>query len=237
MTGYPHKNLLPLLLVTPLLLTSHSAVAKIVCWTNNEGIRECGNAVPPEYSQKEVRTINERGMTTEIKDRAKTTEEIAAEQARLAEEKRRADEEEERRKVQENYDRVLLSTYLSEDDIIRSRDRKSAAFDATIEITRITIDKLNEKLQEEKKKAANFERQGKKLPERTQQDIDSLQEQIDAKNSFIHSKEEEKRKLHEKYEADLVRFRELKKHGVTLNNVHMQGTEGKEDVGDAKNKR
>jgi hypothetical protein len=222
MTEYRHKSLLALLLVTPLLLTSNSAVAKIVCWTNDEGIRECGNAVPPEYAQKEVRTIDKRGMTTEIKERARTPEEIAAEQARLAEEKRLAAEEEERRKAQENYDRVLLSTYLSEEDIIRSRDRQSASFDATIEITRITIDKLNEKLQAEKKKAANYERKGKKLPKRMQQDIDSLQQQIDAKNNFIQSKEEEKRKLHEKYEADMARFRELKKHGVTLGNVHMK---------------
>jgi hypothetical protein len=227
MTVHHHNSLLALLLLPPLLLISYNAAAKIVCWTNDEGIRECGNAVPPEYAQKEVRTINERGRTTEVKERAKTPEELAAEQARLAEEKRLAEEEEERNKAQENYDRVLLSTYLSEEDIIRSRNRQSASFDATIEITRITIDKLNEKLQAEKKKAANYERQGKELSERMQQDIDTLQEQIDAKNNFIQSKEEEKRKLHQQYEADMDRFRELKQQGVTLNNLHRQESKEK----------
>jgi hypothetical protein len=209
------KSLLALCLVAPLLLSS-SAYAKIVCWTNDEGIRECGNAVPPEYAQKETRTINERGMTTEIKERAKTPEEIAAEKARIAEEEQLAAEEERRQQERDNYDRVLLSTYLSESDIIRSRDRQSGAFDATIEITKITIDKLNEKLAAEKKKAANYERQGKKLPKRLQQDISSLQEQVDAKNNFIQTKELEKKKLHEKYEADMLRFRQLKAEGATL---------------------
>lgn len=203
-------------LATTLLLLSSAADAKIVCWTNSEGIRECGNTVPPEYAQKERRTINERGMTTDVQERAKTAEEIAAEKARLAEEERIKREEEERQRKQDSYDRVLLSTYLTEEDIIRSRDRQSASFDATIEVTRITIDKLDEKLTEEKKKAANYERNGKPLPERLQQDIASLQEQIDAKNRFIAAKEAEKKKLHEKYEADMARFRELKSNGATL---------------------
>ncbi len=198
------------------LLSSNPASAKIVCWKDNQGNTSCGDVVPPEYAQKERRTVNEQGMTTEVKERAKTPEEIAAENARLAEEERLRKEEEERQRQQDNYDRVLLSTYLTEEDIIRSRDRKSASFDATIEVTRITIDKLNEKLADEKKKAASYERKGTDLSERLQQDISSLQEQIDAKNRFIESKEEEKRKLHEKYEADMTRFRELKAEGAKL---------------------
>jgi hypothetical protein len=209
------KNLLALSLIGTLLLSS-SAYAKIVCWTNSDNIRECGNAVPPEYAQKKTETLNERGMTTEVKERAKTTEEIAAEKARIAEEQRLIDEEEQRIKEQQNYDRVLLSSYLTEEDIIRSRDRQTSSIDATIEVTNITIDKLNEKLTAEKKKAANYERAGKALPERLQQDIGSLQGQIDAKKHFIETKQAEKQKLREKFQAELIRFRELKADGVKL---------------------
>ena len=58
-----------------LLLPFHAHAFK--CWTNNEGVRECGNVVPPEYAQQKTRTINERGITTEVKERAKTKEELA----------------------------------------------------------------------------------------------------------------------------------------------------------------
>ncbi|MCW8919040.1 MAG: DUF4124 domain-containing protein [Gammaproteobacteria bacterium] len=211
-----HLRHLITLALTGTLLFTGSAQAKIVCWTNSEGVRECGNAVPPEYAQQETRTIDKRGITTEVKERAKTPEELAAERARRAEEERLAAEEEKRRQVQEAYDRVLLSTYLDEEDIVRSRERQSSAINATIDITRTTIDKLQEKLNGERKRAADYERQGKPLPERLQEDISSLQGQIDAKNSYIRSKEQEKEVLHKKYEADMVRFRELKANGAKL---------------------
>ncbi len=209
------KSLLAVSLIAPLLLSS-SAYAKIVCWTNSDNIRECGNAVPPEYAQKKTETLNQRGMTTEVNERAKTPEEIAAEKVRLAEEQRLIDEEAQREKDRLTYDRVLLATYLTESDIIRSRDRQTTSIDASIEVTTITIDKLNEKLVEEKKKAANYERAGKPLPERMQQDISSLQEQIDGKNRFIETKKAEKQKLYDKYQAEIIRFRELKADGVKL---------------------
>jgi hypothetical protein len=209
------RHLLTLALAGTLLLAG-TAQAKIVCWTNSDGVRECGNAVPPEYAQQETRTLDNRGITTEIKERARTPEELAAERTRRAEEERLAAEEEKRHQAQEAHDQVLLSTYLNEEDILRSRERQSSAINATIEVTRAAVGKLQEKLNDERKRAASFERQGRPLPERLQEDIDSLQEQIDAKNSYTLLKEQEKSLLHEKYEADMVRFRELKANGARL---------------------
>ena len=218
-----NKSLLLSLVFSGALALPLASEAGIKCWTNRDGVRECGNAVPPEYAQQETRTINKRGITTDISERAPTKEELEeqerqkeAEQLRLEEEERQLALEEQRRKQQETYDRVLLSTFLNEEEILRSRDRKLVAIDATLELTRITVDKLQEKLEAEKARAANYERQGKTLPERTQEDIDSLQKQIDDKQNYIVSKEKEKQELLDKYEADMVRFRELKASGRKL---------------------
>lgn len=215
MNNSRRKQLISLATLVTLLI-GNAAQAKIVCWTNSEGIRECGNSVPPEYAQKETRTINKRGITTDVQERAKTPEEIAEEKAREAEEKRIAEEKARQEREQAAYDRVLLSTYISEDDIIRARDRQSSSIDATIEITRITIDRVQEKLDSEKKKAANFERQGKKLPKTLKEDIASMQQQIQDKQRFIDTKEAEKQKIREKFDADMLRFRELKASGAHL---------------------
>lgn len=200
-----------------LLILSGTAQAKIVCWTNKDGVRECGNAVPPEYAQKERTTFNKQGRVTEVQERAKTKEELAAdevkraeEEAKKAEEARLAAEEERRKQEQANYDRVLLATYLSVEDIKHLRDRQLSSIDATITITRDGIGKLQAKMDENKKKAADFERKGKPVPEELQQEIDSLQQQIDDKNAFIATKEQEKVELNKKYEAQITRFRELK---------------------------
>ncbi len=211
----PSSIQLSSLVLAGALLLATSAHAKIVCWTNNEGIRECGNAVPPEYAQKEVRTFNQRGMVMEVQERAKTAEEVKAEKAREAEEKRIAEEQEKSRNEQLRYDRVLLSTYLTEEDIIRSRERKSNLYEASIEVTRSTIEKLQAKLDEDNKRVAQLEKKGKKPPERVLQDITTLQQQIEEKQRFIDKKELEKQELHKQYDADLKRFRELKANSQT----------------------
>lgn len=190
-----------------------SSVAGIKCWTNRDGVRECGNMVPPEYAQKETRTVDKHGITTDVNKRAPTRAELAeqerqkaAEQKRLEAEKRQEEIEAKRREKQAKYDRVLLATFLTEEDIIRSRDRKVSSIDASIELTNITKDKLQKKLEKEKQRAAK----------NNQNDIKSLQKQIDEKKKYVASKQREKKELIAKYAADLERFRELKAEGRKL---------------------
>ncbi len=213
----PNNPLLLLLVFASALALPLSAGAAIKCWTNKDGVRECGNAVPPEYAQQETRTVNKRGITTEVTERAMTEEErrqqeqsLESEQAHLRQAEHQKAEEEERRKQQAIHDRVLLATFLTEEEIVRSRERKLVAIDGNLEITRITIEKLQEKLDQEKARAAKFEREGKPLPERTQEDIDSLEQQLANKKSYAASREKERQALIDKYEADIARFRELK---------------------------
>lgn len=205
-----------LLFIAGVLALPLSAQAAFKCWTNKDGVRECGNAVPPEYAQKQSETINERGITVDVQERAKTREELEQAKKQEEEEKRLQQEEEKRRKQQETYDRVLLSTFLSEQEILESRDRKIASIDASIELTHITIDKLTKDLERERKRAANLERKGKSIPENMQKSIDSLQRQIADKQSYIQAKEQEKDDLKQKYAKDMERFRELKADGRRL---------------------
>ncbi len=207
-----------LFLVTAIsfLLLPLSANAAIKCWTNSEGVRECGNTIPPEYSQQSSKTINERGMTIETQERALTKEELAIVQQREEEERRLVQAEEKKQKEQATADRVLLSTFLSEDEIIGARDRKLLLIDGNIEITNVTINKLNDDLQRERKKAANYERKGKTVPEATLKELESLERQVKNKQDFILAKEAEKEVIREKYARDLERFRELKLQGKRL---------------------
>lgn len=212
-----NKPLLFSLVFSSVLFLPVTATAAIKCWTNKDGVRECGNAVPPEYAQQESRTIDKRGITTEITDRALTREEreaqqqeLKAEQKRLEDEKHRKAMEEQRRKEQAVNDRVLLATFLTEEEIVRSRERKLLAIDGNLELTRITIEKLEGKLAQEKSRADKLKSQGKPLPDRTQEDIDNLEQQVTNKKNYLASKEKERQELIDKYEADITRFRELK---------------------------
>ena len=193
-----------------LVLAASQPASAIQCWTNREGIRECGNAVPPEYAQQRVRTLDERGFTVEIQERAKTKEEAAEEQRRQAEEERRQAEAKQRQEAQATYDRVLLSTFTTEQELLASRDRKVAAIDATIEVTGLSIENISEALKRYQKRAANLERSGRPVSDALQKDIAGLKAQIASKQKYIDAKTEEKAAIQEKYQQDLERFRYLK---------------------------
>ncbi len=192
-----------------LLLLPLSAGASIKCWTNKDGYTECGNVVPPEYAQQETRTIDRRGITTEVRPRAPTADEVKAQRQRQAEEERRQAEEEQRRREQEQYDQMLLNSYLSDDDIIRTRDRMTTSLNAAIELNRINIERLEERLAAEQSTAARHERGGRDIPERVKEEIESLKNQIEARQAQIQVREQERDELHQRYDAELQRFREL----------------------------
>ena len=98
------------------------AEAGIKCWTNSEGVRECGNAVPPEYAQGEHTEQSKGGLVVKKQTRSRTQEEVAAErerQAAAAEAKAAAAAKAAKRA---KADRVLLDTFSSEDDLVLARD-------------------------------------------------------------------------------------------------------------------
>lgn len=210
------KKILFLVITISLFSIPMLSHAGIKCWTNKDGVRECGNAIPPEYAQQSSDTINKRGITVETRERALTKEEAAERRKREEEEQQRVAEEEDKRKQQDVADRVLLATFLSEEEIIDARDRKIVLIDGNIEITNVTIGKLNDDLQAQRRKAATYERKGKAVPEATLKKIASLERQIKSKEAFIQAKEEEKVTIREKYAKDLKRFRELKELGKKL---------------------
>ena len=185
----------------------------IKCWTNEEGVRECGSAVPPEYSQKRVEVINERGMVVEVKERAKTKEELEAEK-REAERLTKLKQEEQRRLDELRLrDTILLNTFTTERDLKISYDDKIAAVRGIIDITQSGGRTLNENLQAVQKKAANYERAGEKPPQAVFEEMESLKRQMKDNDRFITQKQEEIKTLQQQYNADLQRFRELK--GIT----------------------
>jgi hypothetical protein len=178
------------------------------CWTNKEGVKECGNVVPPEYSQQETTEINKAGIATGKSERAKTPEELAQEKAQ-AEQKAMA---EKTAADQAAKDRVLLETYNSEDDMIMARDGKVAAIDSQIKITQNYIEKLKQDLNARIGQAADLERRGEQPNEKLQGDIESVRGQIKQNEDFIATKKQEQDTLHKQFDTDLRRYHELKQN-------------------------
>ena len=60
-------------------ITANSVQARMKCWTNNEGVKECGDTVPPEYTQQGYKELSKEGIVKDETKRVKTKEELEKE--------------------------------------------------------------------------------------------------------------------------------------------------------------
>jgi small-conductance mechanosensitive channel len=179
------------------------------CWTNNEGVRECGESIPPEYLEGESTTIGKQGVTLDSQGRAQTTEERAAEEKRRQEAAAKAAEEKRIQDERIKADQVLLSTFASEHDITMARDRKITSVEGTIELTNVSIAKQRQVVEGYRTRVANLEKSGKPVPPELAADMATEQQKLDNKVAFIASKKAEVEALKAEYEGYLKRYREL----------------------------
>ena len=199
-------RILTALLATLLVIANSVHAGKIKCWTNSDGIRECGNVLPPEYAQQGHSEVNAQGVTTKRHQRAKTPEE-------LAEEKRVADakaEKERLAKLQYEKDQALLKTFSNEDEISMARDGKITAIKTELRLTRASMKNTKDRLRSYHKQAANLERASKPIGEKLAKDIKTAEKQIAEYKAFISGKEKEKKSIQAQFEKDMGRYKQLR---------------------------
>ena len=188
-----------------LLVLSTPAQARIKCWENSDGVRECGETVPPEYAQKSHREISNQGITLEESAKVKTEEERLEEERLLAIQK----EEEAKKAEAEAQDKILLDTYSNTDDIQMTSDGKVAALESTINLANKRNEKIQSALDKRTAAAAAKELAGKQPSEELLKDIRSLKRQVKNNNKFIADKRLEQEETRKEYTEKVERFVEL----------------------------
>lgn len=180
---------------------------KIKCWKNSDGIRECGNSVPPEYAQKGHDELNDQGIKLKSIEPALSKEEIA-ERNRIETDKKAKQQAIDAKKLQ---DRVLLSTFANEDEVIMARNGKVIALRTEIKLTQKSLNKAKNHLIKSRKSAANYERAGKRIPLKITNDVTVGQQKIENYEQFITNKENELKAINTQFDSDLKRYRVLRK--------------------------
>ncbi|MEJ2142834.1 MAG: hypothetical protein P8Y24_10860 [Gammaproteobacteria bacterium] len=201
-------------LLVAMIIPFSSAHAEIKCWYNKDNVRECGQAVPPEYSQKRIEVINDKGITVKVYPAKEELDEIRRQnKLREAEERKKA--------AKRRQDLILLQTYTTEDDLLLAKKQNLQAIDAIIDLTGSNTSVLKNDLKTLEKNAADYERSGENPPAQLIKDMDNLKRQIKENEEFIKKKELAKKETSDKFDMDLKRFRELK--GIKSGN---KGTSG-----------
>jgi hypothetical protein len=135
-------------------------------------------------------------------------------EAELAEREKRKDElEREKRTAEDNIkrDKILLSTYGHEDDIVLVRDRKLAQVESTIRASNDTLKSLRSALTRmEAQKQSEEEKKDTKGAAITDKGIVQTKEQIARHEAAVAQKRKEQEQLRKQYAEELERYRELK---------------------------
>lgn len=205
-TSSVRKQYFATLMIACLCYFGLKVEAKIKCWTNNDGVRECGDSVPPEYAQKGHQEVSAGGLNRRDTGPAKSLKELELERA--VEREKAAAAKIKREQVAK--DRVLLDTYSSEDDFVLALEGQVAHLESQIKITENHNTRLKLSLEELILDAANHEGQGNEPPKKLVSLIKSLREQMHDNKAFIGTKRHEQSALQTKFDADIARFRKLK---------------------------
>ena len=207
-------------LITLMLISN--AHARMKCWTNSDGVKECGDKVPPEYTQKGYQELSKGGIVTDETDKVKTKEE-------LKKEKLEADaiaRQKEKKENKKSLDKMLLETFNSIDEIELTKEEKLKALASTIKITRKRIIKLQYQLDDIQDNNSiddeeNFEDDNEdcvndnedcvnEKEEIFRKKVEALKNQIAENKNHLKNRMEEVERTKKLYIKYIARFKELK---------------------------
>ena len=178
--------------------------ARMKCWTNSDGVKECGNRVPPEYTQQGYQELSTGGIVKEKTERVKTKEELKKEKI----EAREIAREKEKIKIKKAHDRMLLETFANISEIEEVKKHKIEAIESNINITKKRIKKLQNLLDNELDGNSISENADDK--EDKSDNIESLKKQILENQNYIEKKIIEQKEVEDTHIKYIARFKELK---------------------------
>jgi len=169
-------------LVCFLCLSSQSALAKkMYRWVNENGETIFSDQVPPEQSQLRRESLNEKGRVVEVTEKEKTKEQQAIDNRlnalKKAQEKIIAQ--------QAANDKVLLSTFRNVTDMEASLYATLQSLDAQRNVAQGNLKRVEDQLASQQKKAAELERNGKKVPKNL---LDEIKQTEERRTTQIHRK-------------------------------------------------
>ena len=201
------KIIFNIIISIPLILlhTSTLSAGKVYRWVDDQGQTHYGDKIPQQYIKKERHELSPQGIKQSTTKAAKTSQQ-------LAEEKRIKAEEAARQKViaeKKQYDDMLLATFTTEDDLIRSRDGKHGALEGSIRLTEASLVRLHKNIDALHKKLAKVSDKQGDYATKLNNEIKETEKQILQQQTYIVNKKREQEKIITEFNKDIERFREL----------------------------
>ena len=112
--------------------------------------------------------------------------------------------------TQERHDNALINTYASEKEIDLARDRNLQQVEARTGSFTTLLKSAQENQASLQKEAEGLTKQGRKIPKSLEEDLVEAQVRVDKMQTDLNNSLKESEAVKARYEADKVRYRELK---------------------------
>ena len=187
--------------------TTDKAPVRIKKCQDAQGKWHYGDDAADACARSKVIELDQRGIK-----RKETAAPLTEAQLKERESKRAAEEEQKRLETeQQQRDQQLLTTYTHEDDIKHMSTRKVGEIETQIKFAEEAIKSLRGSLARLQSQAAQEQRTGQKVSPQTAKAIANNEAQIARHETNIQKMRKEQETLRVKYQADLERFREVKR--------------------------
>ncbi|MEZ5562881.1 MAG: DUF4124 domain-containing protein [Gammaproteobacteria bacterium] len=180
---------------------------RVYRWVDSEGTVHYSDQIPPEQAPADRQVLNQYGVPIRA-------EQGAMSQAELDAEKRAAAEREAARAAAER-DAVLLSTYLSVEEIEALRNRRVELMQGQISLTENYLHSLGEKLEQLQKEASAFkpynqDPEAEPIDAALAQELSDTLDSISLYEKTLLDTRIRQQRLVGEFDAAIARFKELK---------------------------
>lgn len=179
-------------------------------WVDDAGVTHYGDRVPPEYAGSELSVLNEQGVKVNSVAGTKSPEELARE----GRERDLRAEQIKKRDAALLRDRVLLSTYLSVEEIEALRDRRVELVEGQMRVIQTYLDNLRAKLIKLEQESQRFspyspDPNARPIDEKLARELSDTLDSIMLYEKNLSKTRTEHDTLVDKFAADISRFEDL----------------------------
>jgi hypothetical protein len=173
-------------------------------WVDEDGVTHYGDSVPAEYSQREQTVINSQGVVTDKRLAEMSPKEAAAFAAKQKEEQR-----------QKQHDMFLVSSYPSVKEIENVRDARLDQINGQITAAEAYIASLTTRVDGLKQRSLgyapyNTSANARRMPDDLAEEMVRAMSELRTQNNALNAKRTELKNVQDGFEADIVRFKELR---------------------------
>lgn len=197
-----------MLVVAFLIVAPHSvgAQSKMYKWTDENGVIHYGDHVPAQHVKSRAEVLNSQGVTVDVIAAQKTSKDLAEEiRLRNLEQERLAAES-----ARRAYDRGLLDSYTSIDDILAIRKRRLDAVDGQIIFTTHHIGQMKNRIASIEAEIERATGGNRKVPQRLAGELADARTSLEEHKANLEAHYLDQARIRIKYAEDIERFKVLR---------------------------